>query len=87
MKFVCEKCGKSFNTEQECVEHETKQKVEREERQKSLDNVRSLYKIYEDALKIHNEKFTTDSYLHDMVMDLFNCNSFDEWYNKNWRDL
>lgn len=64
MKFICEKCGKTFGTQDECVAHEKehqKAEAERLERaeleKKSEENLNNLYKAYSDAVKKHNETF------------------------------
>ena len=64
MKFICETCGKTFGTQDECITHEKehqKAEIERREKaeleQKSFENLTTLYKSYSDAVKKHNETF------------------------------
>jgi len=64
MKFICETCGKTFGTQDECIAHEKehqKAEIERREKaeleQKSFENLNTLYKSYSDAVKKHNETF------------------------------
>jgi hypothetical protein len=64
MKFICESCGKTFVTQDECINHEKehqKAEIERREKaeaeQKSIENLNTLYKTYSDAVEKHNKEF------------------------------
>ena len=64
MKFICETCGKTFGTQDECIAHEEEHQrieIERQEKaeleRKSFENLNNLYKSYSDAVKKHNETF------------------------------
>ena len=88
MKFVCEKCGKPFGSEEECLLHEAdhqKAEAERQEKatkeQDSLKNINVLYKAYYDAAKKHNEEFGRKHTYYNPV-EFF----FDDPF-KTWRIL
>ena len=88
MKFICEKCNKTFGTEEECVLHEAghqKLEVEKQARdvkeQESIKNINALYKAYYDAAKKHNEEFGRKHAYYNPV-EFF----FDDPF-KTWRIL
>jgi transposase len=85
MKFICETCGKTFGTQDECVAHEKehqKAEVERREKEalerKSLENLNTLYKTYSDAVKKHNEEFGRKHAYYNPVGFLFD-DPFKTW--------
>ena len=85
MKFICEKCGKTFSTQDECIahekEHQTAEKLRHEKEvleQKSLENLKNLYKTYSDAVEKHNEAFGRKHAYYNPVEFLFD-DPFKTW--------
>lgn len=85
MKFICENCGETFKTQDECITHEKEhQKVENERRekalleQKSIENLNALYKTYSDAVKKHNEEFGKKPSIYS-PLELFIDDPFKTW--------
>jgi len=87
MKFICEKCGKTFATQCECVTHEKehqKEEIEKQEKaakeQSSLENINVLYKAYYDAVKKHNDEFGRKHTYYNPI-DFF----LNNYCDKSWR--
>ena len=85
MKFICENCGKTFGTQDECIahekEHQTAEKLRQEKyalEQKSLENLNALYKTYSDAVKKHNEEFGRKHAYYDPIGFFFD-DPFKTW--------
>lgn len=78
MKYTCEKCGKPFTSEEECIKHETehveseKKKLEFDNKRKeSLSNLNKLYKDYLNAVEEHEKEYGR-VYMYFEDFDLFN---------------
>ena len=85
MKFICEKCSKTFDTQEDCVLHESehqKLEVERQEKAEkervSLENVNALYQTYYLAAKQHNEEFGR-KHAYCQPVDFFLGEPFKTW--------
>lgn len=73
MKYYCETCGKTYNTQEECIICEEKHKVEIEKKKKlekeyetRKDEVRQAYKHADELAKQFDKDYGTPDIHYDM---------------------
>ncbi|MDD3923374.1 MAG: hypothetical protein PHY39_07620 [Endomicrobiaceae bacterium] len=75
MKIICEKCGKEFNTVNDCMKHEEEhvqqEKIRAERKTKELESANAIKKLeeqWQSAVKKHVEEYGKYPYTHSNTL-------------------